>query len=70
MAALSNALPLTIPDLLFYHPQTESTLADKLDLGMIVVALQPQLASQLVWAPPLSLAATCGISSISFPPLT
>lgn len=30
-------------------------------------ALQPQLASQLVWPLPLSLAATGGISSISFP---
>ena len=35
-----------------------------------VLVLQPQQASSLVWAPPVSLAATQGISLISFPPTT
>ena len=48
-----------------------SRLGDNLDSrGMMVVALQPRLASQSVWALPRSLAATYGISSISFPQLT
>ena len=54
-------------DLLFYPIQTE---LQELYLKGIVVALQPQTVNRLVWALPRSLAATCRISSISFPLLT
>ena len=39
-------------------------------VSLISVALQPQLVNQLVWALPRSLAATDGISVISFPRAT
>jgi hypothetical protein len=79
-AGLSNPVRLTFPDLLFYQPRMETSQARKLESpqfevptlprGMVVVALQPQPVNRLVWAPPRSLAATCGISSISFPLVT
>lgn len=42
----------------------------RLDLLVLNAVLQPQGASSLVWPLPLSLAATGGISSISFPVVT
>jgi hypothetical protein len=39
-------------------------------IGLISVALQPQSVNRLVWADPRSLAATDGISVISFPRAT
>ena len=51
-----------------YHPLWDRFPASSARArGLISLALQPQLASQLVWPLPLSLAATGGISSISFP---
>ena len=41
-----------------------------LDVMVLNAVLQPQGASPLVWPLPFSLAATGGISSISFPPVT
>src|SRR5688500_15280846 len=59
MAERSSSLPLIHFDLLFQPVQIE---ARGLNLKGLVVALQPRLASQSVWAVPLSLAATYGIS--------
>ena len=51
-----------------YHPLWDRFPASSARVrGLISPALQPQLASQLVWPLPLSLAATGGISSISVP---
>ncbi len=47
-----------------FHPLSLTCLITFIGL------LQPQLINQLVWASPLSLATTYGISSISFPPVT
>jgi hypothetical protein len=75
-ARRSNLVPLTSYSNLFYISQTlelpESITQIKTShrLGDIVDAPQPQQACPLVWALPLSLAATYGISSISFPPVT
>ena len=68
LALLRYRLELTSLRVRAYHPLWDRFPASSARVrGLISPALQPQLASQLVWPLPLSLAATGGISSISSP---
>ena len=62
-------VPIVQTRLLFFHLEPNRPKPPRFE-EMEVVALQPPWTNPWVWASPLSLAATYGISSISFPRVT